>query len=119
LRHSRAMLEGLVVEPERMRRNLDLTGGLIVAEAAMMALAEHTGRQDAHHIMAEASRAAIDHGTTLLSELEKRPDVTRHLDAKRLAELTDPVNYLGSATAMVDRVLALNPLSPLAGRGSG
>jgi 3-carboxy-cis,cis-muconate cycloisomerase len=105
LRHTRAMLEGLIVEPERMRRNLDLTGGLIVAEAVMMALAEHTGRQEAHHIVAEASRAALQNGTMLLAELQKRPDVTKHLDAKRLAELTDPVNYLGSAQAMVDRVL--------------
>jgi adenylosuccinate lyase len=31
--------------------------------------------------------------------------VTRHLDKKRLAQLTDPVNYLGSAPAMVDRAL--------------
>ena len=56
------MLEGLVVEPERMRRNLDLTGGLIVAEAVMMALAEHTGRQDAHDIVYGACRAALRQG---------------------------------------------------------
>jgi adenylosuccinate lyase len=42
----------------------------------------------------------------LHAELLKRADVTKHLDAKRLAELTDPVNYLGCATAMVDRVLS-------------
>ena len=46
LQHARFMLEGLIVDAGRMRRNLDLTGGLIVAEAVMMALAEHTGRQD-------------------------------------------------------------------------
>ena len=56
--------------PERMRRNLDLTGGLIVAEAVMMALAEHTGRQDAHDIVYGACRAALDNGSTLLAELE-------------------------------------------------
>jgi 3-carboxy-cis,cis-muconate cycloisomerase len=106
LHQARFMLAGLVVEPGRMRKNLELTGGLILSEAVMMALAEHTGRQDAHHIVAEASRAALQNGSTLIAELEKRPDVTRHLDAKHLAELTDPVNYLGSATAMVDRVLA-------------
>ena len=44
LRQARFMLEGLIVDAGRMRRNLDLTGGLIVAEAVMMALAEHTGR---------------------------------------------------------------------------
>jgi 3-carboxy-cis,cis-muconate cycloisomerase len=100
------MLEGLVVEPERMRTNLELTGGLILAEAVMMALAEHTGRQDAHHIVAHAARAALAQGTPLLTQLEKEPKVTQHLPAARLRELLDPARYLGSAGAMVDRVLA-------------
>jgi 3-carboxy-cis,cis-muconate cycloisomerase len=47
----------------------------------------------------------LDKGTTLLVELERLPEVTQHLDGARLAELTDPVNYLGSAPAIVDRVL--------------
>src|SRR5262245_13941926 len=106
LRQSRFLLDGLIVDAGRMRRNLDLTGGLIVAEAVMMALAEHTGRGAAHDIVYGACRAALDKGTTLLEELARLPDVTRHLDAKRLAELTDPVNYLGSAPAMVDRALS-------------
>ena len=105
LTHARAMLEGLIVEPERMRRNLELTGGLIVAEAVMMALAEHTGRQAAHHIVAHASRAALEKGTPLLVQLERDPQVIQHLDGKRLRQLTDPVNYLGSTQAMVDRML--------------
>jgi 3-carboxy-cis,cis-muconate cycloisomerase len=105
LRQSRFMLEGLIVDAGRMRRNLDLTGGLIVAEAVMMALAQHTGRGPAHDLVYGACRAALDKGTTLLAELEGLPEVTRHLDAERLAELTDPVNYLGSAPAMIDRVL--------------
>ena len=105
LRQSRFMLEGLIVDAGRMRRNLDLTGGLIVAEAVMMALAQHVGRGAAHDMVYGACRAALDKGTTLLAELERLPEVTSHLDAKRLAELTDPVNYLGSAPAMVDRVL--------------
>ena len=111
LRHARFMLEGLAVEPERMRSNLGLTGGLIVAEAVMMALAEHTGRQDAHDLVYGACRAALDNGSTLLAELEHRPDVTRHLKSARLAELTDPMNYLGSAPAMVDRALASRSVS--------
>jgi 3-carboxy-cis,cis-muconate cycloisomerase len=71
----------------------------------MMALAEHTGRQQAHDLVYGACRTALDQGTTLLTELERRTEVTAHLDRKRLAELTDPVNYLGSAPAMVDRLL--------------
>ncbi len=119
LRQARFMLEGLIVDAERMRRNLDLTGGLIVAEAVMMALAEHTGRGAAHDIVYGACRAALDNGSTLRAELEKQPEVTRHLDTKRIEELTDPVNYLGSAPAMIDRMLGQASLSPPAGRGSG
>ena len=105
LRQARFMLEGLIVDAGRMRRNLDLTGGLIVAEAVMMALAQHTGRQAAHDIVYGACRAALENGSTLLSELQQRLEMTRHLDAERLAQLTDPVNYLGSAPAMIDRLL--------------
>jgi len=105
LRQSRFVLEGLIVDAGRMRRNLDLTGGLIVAEAVMMALAQHTGRGTAHDLVYGACCSALDKGTTLLAELERLPEVTRHLDGTRLAELTDPVNYLGSAPAMIDRVL--------------
>jgi 3-carboxy-cis,cis-muconate cycloisomerase len=106
LAHARATLEGLIVEPERMRRNLELTGGAIVAEAVMMALAAYTGRQEAHHIIAHASRSALANGRPLLAELEREDKVTKHLDAARLRQLTDPANYLGSALAMVDRLLA-------------
>jgi 3-carboxy-cis,cis-muconate cycloisomerase len=105
LRQSRFMLEGLIVDAGRMRRNLDLTGGLIVAEAVMMALAAHTGRGVAHDLVYGACRSALDKGTTLLVELERLSEVTQHLDGARLAELTDPVNYLGSAPAIIDRVL--------------
>jgi hypothetical protein len=37
--------------------------------------------------------------------LERLPEVTRHLNPQRLAELTDPVGYLGSTSAMIDRAL--------------
>lgn len=106
LKHARFMLEGLVVDPVRMRANLGVTGGLIVAEAVMMALAQHAGRQEAHEIVYGACRRALEGGTTLLSELQQLTEVTHHLSAERLVELTDPINYLGSAPAMVDRVLA-------------
>ena len=85
LHQARFMLEGLIVDADRMRRNLDITGGLIVAEAAMMALAPHTGRGAAHDIVYDACRAALDGGTPLLAELEKRGDVTKHLDRAALA----------------------------------
>lgn len=105
LHQARFMLEGLIVDGDRMRRNLDITGGLIVAEAAMMALAPHVGRGAAHDIVYDCCRAALDSGTTLLAELEKRDDVTRHLDRAALTRVVDPAHYLGTAREMIDRML--------------
>lgn len=105
LQQARFMLEGLIVEPATMRRNLDLTGGLIVAEAVMMALAPHTGRGAAHDLVYSACRAALDNKTTLLEQLSHMADVTKHFNAQSLERLVEPSNYLGTAREMVDRLL--------------
>jgi 3-carboxy-cis,cis-muconate cycloisomerase len=105
LYQARFMLEGLIVEPRAMRRNLDITGGLIVAEAVMMALAPHTGRGAAHDLVYAACRSAIEKGTPLIDQLRLLPEVTRHFDEAGLQRLVDPSGYLGTAREMVDRVL--------------
>jgi len=112
VRQAVTMLSGLVVDEQRMRRNIGLTGGLIVAEAVMMALAEHIGRGAAHDIVYAACRSAAATGNDLLAELSRRKEVTAHLSEQRLLELVDPANYLGSALAMVDRVLQTRTGAP-------
>ena len=109
LHQARFMLEGLIVEPEAMRRNLDITGGLIVAEAVMMALAPLTGRGTAHDLVYAACRQALDTRTPLIDQLRKMPEITRHFDEAALQKLVDPAGYLGTAPQMVDRILATRP----------
>jgi 3-carboxy-cis,cis-muconate cycloisomerase len=106
LHQANFMLRGLNVDAARMRRNLDLTGGLIVAEAVMMGLAPMIGRQQAHDIVYDACRAAIENGRTLYDELRRHPAITNALDDARLKFLTDPANYLGSASAMARAVVS-------------
>ena len=106
LYQARFMLDGLIVDAARMRQNLDITGGLIVAEAVMMALAKHVGRGAAHDAVYACCRKVADTGGTLLSHLVADPEITKHLDEPQLASLVDPANYLGVAAKMVDRVLA-------------
>jgi 3-carboxy-cis,cis-muconate cycloisomerase len=106
LRQAAFMLGGLTVDAARMRQNLDMTGGLIVAEAVMMGLAPHLGRQAAHDLVYDACRAAISAKRTLLDVLRADAQVTTVLDDARLSALCDPANYLGTAREMVDRVLA-------------
>jgi 3-carboxy-cis,cis-muconate cycloisomerase len=105
------MLGGLIVDPARMAKNLGMTGGLIVAEAVMMGLAPHTGRNEAHDLVYDACRKAIETDRPLYEVLREAPAVAEALGAEQLRALTDPANYLGAAGAMVDRVLA--------GRGAG
>ena len=106
LAQAKFMLEGLVVDPERMRLNLAATGGLIVAEAVMMGLAPHMGRQVAHDLVYDACREALAKKSTLLEVLDRLPAVKKALDSAALGKLCDPANYLGVAAAMTDCVLA-------------
>jgi 3-carboxy-cis,cis-muconate cycloisomerase len=105
LNQARFMLGGLIVDSGRMAQNLCMTHGLIVAEAVMMGLAAHTGRNEAHDLVYEACRVAIENERPLLDVLLETPAVAGPLGPERLRELTDPANYLGAAPAMVDRML--------------
>lgn len=102
-------LSGLVVNVGQMERNLNSTRGLIVAEAVMMELASHVGRQKAHDVVYEACKETIeseDEGT-LLDTLTRVVVVSEAIPYARLAELCTPAKYLGAATRMVDDVLKL------------
>ncbi|MBE3065769.1 MAG: 3-carboxy-cis,cis-muconate cycloisomerase [Spirochaetes bacterium] len=100
------MLDGLIVDEHRMRTNLNMSNGLIVAEAVMMGLAPYIGRQDAHDVVSAACRTVNEQGGTLASVLSDMPEVSSRLDQKLIEQLTNPTNYLGMALQMVDQVLA-------------
>ncbi|HUC09257.1 MAG TPA: adenylosuccinate lyase family protein [Stellaceae bacterium] len=106
LHQSRFLVGGLIVDPARMGRNLGMTHGLIVAEAVMMGLAPYIGRNEAHDLVYDACRAAIEGDRALVDILLETPAVTGPLGPDKLRALTDPANYLGAAPAMVERVLA-------------
>lgn len=105
LRQAKLMLEGLSVDEARMQRNLDLTSGLVVAEAVMMALAPKLGRQVAHDLVYDACRIAVVENRALIDILAADPRVGAQLGQAELESLLDPRNYLGSAGAMVDASL--------------
>jgi 3-carboxy-cis,cis-muconate cycloisomerase len=106
LHQSRFLLGGLIVDPARMAKNLGMTHGLIVAEAVMMGLAPHTGRNEAHDLVYDACRLAIETDRPLLDVLLETPAVASPLGPEKLRALTDPANYLGAAPAMTDNLLA-------------
>jgi 3-carboxy-cis,cis-muconate cycloisomerase len=105
LHQAKLMLGGLVVDEERMRKNLGMTSGLIVAEAVMMGLAPHLGRNEAHDVVYAACRLVERDGGRLADVLAGMPEVSSRLNREALERLTDPANYLGMAPQMVDRVV--------------
>jgi len=106
LAHSRSLVEGLEVDAERMRANLDLTHGLVVAEAVMMGLAPGMGRERAHDLVYDLCRVAIAERRALLDVLVDNAEIASLASREQLAAMCDPAAYLGQAGVMVDRVLA-------------
>ncbi len=106
LAQARVLAEGLTVDAARMRRNLDSTGGLIVAEQVMMGLAPALGRGEAHHVVHHACDVALEQGIPLAQALLADPQVASRLSPDEVAVLTDPSAYLGSIRGFVSRVLS-------------
>ena len=98
--------EGLEVDAVRMRANLDATGGLIMAEAVTMALAEKIGKSDAHHLIEAASKKAVADKKHLRDVLTADAKITAQLGADKIAELFEPMAYQGASQALIDRLLA-------------
>ena len=99
------LLEGLEISPENMKFNLNKTNGLIVAEAVMMALAPHIGRQVAHDIVYECCRESLKNKVTFIDALLSEKAISNVFNKKELEKVIDPSNYLGAAPAMAQRLL--------------
>jgi 3-carboxy-cis,cis-muconate cycloisomerase len=100
------VLKGLRLDPVRMRKNLDLGGGLIMAEAVMLDLGATIGRQHAHDVVYDAAQAAFVEGRPFGALLREDPRVTAHLDAKAIEKLLDPTAYTGLCSEMAHAAAA-------------
>lgn len=101
-----AVLEGLEVDEERMRTNLDLLDGLIMSESVMMELAGRgAGKQTAHEILYDSATLAYEEDLSLREALERDGRAREYLDADELDAATDPENYLGESVALVERTV--------------
>jgi 3-carboxy-cis,cis-muconate cycloisomerase len=90
----------LQVLPDAMRSNLDADGGLVLAEAYMMKLAPHLGRERAHDLVYDAAARAREEGSTLDDVIMRADEVAALLD-----EPVRPDAYLGDVDAVCDRAL--------------
>ena len=89
------LFDGVNLYPERMRRNLDLSGGLIMSEQIMLELGKEIGRQRAHDVVYDAAQKSVNEGRSFLDTLAEEEDVVARLSKDQIAELLDPENYMG------------------------
>jgi 3-carboxy-cis,cis-muconate cycloisomerase len=106
LHHLADAVAGLEIDAAKMAENLGLTRGLIFTEAVQMALAPALGRLPAHDLVQAAAKRALAEKHALRDVLAENPQVSKHLPAAELDRLFDPLQYLGSAQALIERVLA-------------
>ena len=89
------LFDGVNLYPERMRQNLDLSGGLIMSEQIMLELGKEIGRQRAHDVVYDAAQKSVNEGRSFLETLAEEKDVVARLSKDQIAELLDPENYTG------------------------
>lgn len=100
------LMRGMQVNTTRMRANLDITHGLIMAESVTLELATFIGKQAAHHLVEQLCHRALDGNQPLERLLAQQPEVTAHLSAKQIEHLLDPQQALGSNNLFISQVLA-------------
>ncbi len=103
----REVTGGLEVHPQKMRQNLDETGGMLMAERITTVVADRLGRLEAHEIVQTVAWRAAGAGKPFREELLAEPALRERLSAEEIDAALDPARYLGSAQAFIDRALAL------------
>ncbi|EIK98122.1 3-carboxy-cis,cis-muconate cycloisomerase [Pseudomonas sp. M47T1] len=106
LEQAQLFADGLEVDAARMLKNLDLTQGLVLAEAVSIVLAQRLGRDAAHHLLEQCCKRAVAEKRHLRAVLGDEPKVTAELSADELDRLLDPAHYLGQAQTWVERAVA-------------
>lgn len=99
------VLDGLMVDRERMLANLELTGGLISSEAVMMALASHVGRQRAHQMVYDLAMRSAEDGVSFSKLLAESPDLQDPEVASDIQAALDPRAVIAAAELQVDAVV--------------
>lgn len=106
LQQALLVVPGLEVDAARMRANLELTQGLVLAEAVSIALAQKIGRDAAHHLIEQCCKQAVREGVHLRAVLGANAEVSTQLSAAELDRLLDAAHYLGQARRWVERAVA-------------
>ena len=104
-----SLLEGLEVCADRMRANLETSGGYPLSEGVMLALARHVGKQVARRVVQQLAALARHEGRSFVAAIAGDPEICAHLTKEELNVLFTVDEQIGQCQALVDRVLRMQP----------
>ncbi|MEE8322162.1 MAG: adenylosuccinate lyase [Candidatus Bathyarchaeia archaeon] len=100
------VLRGLHIDREKMRANVDLTGGRAMSESIMLALTKKGfGRQKAHSLVRDVSLQSERDGTPFRDDLLAHPVMRQYLSTREMDEALNPMNYLGTTLEQIDAMI--------------
>ncbi|MBO6757028.1 MAG: 3-carboxy-cis,cis-muconate cycloisomerase [Roseibium sp.] len=115
--HANRLFGGLEIDAARMRANLNVSNGLLLAEALGFELARHLPRESAPAVVKEACARVVRQKTSLTAATK---DILREQNLDQVIadvdweRVTDPAQHLGASGALIDRIL--ESFESLAGR---
>lgn len=100
-----SLLDTLVVYPENMMRNLELTGGLVFSGQLLLALTQKgVSREDAYVLAQRNAMKVWDEGGTFKDRVENDGDIALHLTKDEISKVFDLKHYLRNVDAVFERV---------------
>ncbi len=101
------MMEGLVVYPERMKANMEISGGTTYSQKLLLALVDSgISREDAYAIVQRIAHSSLDSDESFKDQVKKDPEVVSQLDAEALAMVFGPADLLSGVKFVFDRVFS-------------
>jgi adenylosuccinate lyase len=108
LRKMTAVLKGLTVIPENMKRNLEFGEGLIMSESIMLLLAKKgLGRQEAHELVRQCAMESIKTRKPFRELLLQNRTIRSEMTEDEIEDALNPEKYLGKSAEIVDRAIRL------------
>jgi adenylosuccinate lyase len=104
-----SLLAGLEVCADRMRANMEASGGHLFSEALMLAFARHVGKQTAHRVVQRLAALARREGRSFVVITAEDPDIRVHLKEEEIDRLFSIEAHTGQCQELVDRVLRQRP----------
>ncbi len=105
----RWVLDGLIVNRERMIENLEASHGLVHSQTVLVALLSKSNlqREDAYALVQRNATSAWEERRPLLELLKSDEEVTRYLDPAEIEECFDPARYLERSNVIFERLESL------------